>query len=177
MCLGRRRELLCQVAVTANREDGQVFNLKPPFFSLSDQQTSAGDRQFPGGWGQVSCLTGKRGKRVRKEGKEGQVFNLKPPRSASAISRLTWAIGSLPETSPEPYICQGQHGTTPTGRSNPHLLPLQRRFSSTWFIRRRVCQHAGLNIWRRPDKRSSFLRWPHRHLGKLRHRKPFRIRS
>ena len=43
-----------------------------------------------------------------------------------------------PETSPEPYIPQGLHGTTPTGRSNPPLLPPQRRFSSTRSIRRRI---------------------------------------
>ena len=42
-------------------EKDQVFNLKPPPpFSLSDQQTYAGDRQLPGGRGQVSRLTYKR---------------------------------------------------------------------------------------------------------------------
>ena len=56
-----RQQHVNPAAQIARRKYGQVFNLKsPPLFSLSDQQTYAGDRQLPGGWGQVSCLTGKR---------------------------------------------------------------------------------------------------------------------
>ena len=83
-----------RVGKEGERGSGLLFEAPPFFFSLSDHQTYAGDRQPP-------------------------------------------------ETSPEPYIPQGLHGTTPTGRSNPPLLPPQRRFSSTRSIRRRVCRNAG----------------------------------
>ena len=39
---------------------GSGLQFEAPPFSLSDQQTYAGDRQLPGGRGQVSRLTDKR---------------------------------------------------------------------------------------------------------------------
>ena len=54
-----------------------------------------------------------------------------------------------PKSAPEPYIPQGAHSTRPTGWSSPHMQALQRRFSSTMSVRRRICQIAGLNIGRR----------------------------
>ena len=62
----------------------------------------------------------------------------------------------LPSTVPEPYIPNGRSARRPTGWNSPRMHALQRRFSSTKSIRRRICQSADFNIERR---RINALRW------------------
>ena len=65
----------------------------------------------------------------------------------------TQATRRAQKRSPKPHLTltfhRGCRSRRTTGWSSPPMLTPQRRFSSTRSVRRRVCQHAGLNIGRR----------------------------
>ena len=65
----------------------------------------------------------------------------------------TQATRRAQKPSPKPHLSltfpRGYRSRRTTGWSSPPMQAPQRRFSPTWSIRRRVCQHAGFNIERR----------------------------